>query len=85
MHPFCIFFVQSLTLPYAVAILSKKISITKHKILVKDMYFQLVIKIFRRKLHFIIKECLENSLYFRPSQWLPPLRNSLFFIVSIWK
>ena len=58
------------------AILSKKFSITKHKILVKDMYFQLVIKIFRRKLHFIIKECLENSLYFRPSQWLPPLRRN---------
>ena len=38
------------------------------------MYFQLVIKNFRRKLHFIIKECLENRLYFRPSQWLPPLK-----------
>ena len=68
------FLLQSLTQSYAVAILPKICSIWEHKILVKYMYFQLVVKIFRRKLHFIIKECLENSLYFRPSQWLPPLR-----------
>ena len=34
------------------------------------MYFQLAIKIFRRKLYSLTIDCFENSLYFRPSQWL---------------